>query len=1185
MSLRNRNPSEPRRSDQPIKRVISQFNGMISGEPQTKIPAQFSQKNTNVIDRGGYCDIRGGSNKYAGQVISGVSYSTGIVTLIKEDYYPLEIFPVVYDYTGFGFRFYGENIPYLNGGVRVNTNTVYYGKYYLGDNEFDVYTTKEYALAGGETGKVYFDPDIPVSRTCYIAFEHTYIFDHVKAGKLIFINGNDVYVINKNMDDLSTPFFTPKALKYGLHSSYTYDEEDQLFDVSSIVAYGNNAIITSLIGGIWKLILDDPQHYYLYKINSDSPAKVIADINYSVSLTFGYLYTHTLCKITGTGNIDRLSDGAVLQYETGTCQEAGKEKDYGEVYFNTAVGINLATSHIVPAMIIDGKKTIGMTHIGLYRTKDIGAIGTALGNRRDELIWVADIPICKPMMVDTSTPGHIKVVSGIEFVLGDVGSTIHVNSNGSYGFTVITSFVSGTDVTVSGGSILPVSSKCSACIGSAKFGRALSQSKITESGTILNVIRISRDEQESYVASKDRLGLMAFLSDGTTRHIKYCDTQQHDPLDEDGYTVDIMIVCEDGDFTDLVIAIVSPDSVTPKNQRLWNDTIPDSPQADGRVSLQDRIEYGTDLYIPRRFFIPLPNCDIMHMSNGFLVTAVRNGSQYDYCQAGDKEYSIGHYKYPEQSRRVTGSIQQIVGMGDRAVILMKNKTGIITLSSSQNIGRTEVGENIYQLPEMGIVDDNKGVIAWKLITLKNSNIIFALTSDGALRYFDGSAWSQQDYGFVNGLDAVSKEYLKRIDHSQAYGANYNQAGGLKIWAKRLVGGILEDICLRFSTESNEGHGWTIIEGTDWVSPMESFGVFTILDDNGVQRCLAIDKNDHYIYEIDTFDRTTRERKYVLDKTGVNNTEVAWSKKTREEVVDIGSQNKKLKHERSYVHIAPEYSEDRGETGYTATGIRNAQELTLKAFEDGEQVTASAETVDFPEDGELSYSGRKVEASRISTELSGTAGEIRITGIVNEFLAENRGPVADKRLLTEHGYEKELSTGLLYHLSRGNVERVSGVDIGEGVSFITGPDDREKSGMTLSNDLIIPAPTSSDKTFIVWSKESDIVKEFKTLIECSMDIYTGTYDFTYYESEIFAVIQGILGNPIYDGRTILDSEWIQAVDDYMVSQYPAIPVFSTCLLSYTKRKDGVIYSNPTSWIFGLTEASTFTSLDSTLVFTT
>jgi hypothetical protein len=169
---------------------------------------------------------------------------------------------------------------------------------------------------------------------------------------------------------------------------------------------------------------------------------------------------------------------------------------------------------------------------------------------------------------------------------------------------------------------------------------------------------------------------------------------------------------------------------------------------------------------------------------------------------------------------------------------------------------------------------------------------------------------------------------------------------------------------------------------------------------------------------------------------------------------------------------PEYVEDRGKTGYTDTGIRNAQELTLKAFEDGEQITAAAQTDDFPEDGELVYSGRKVEASRIATELSGTSGEIRITGIVNEFLAENKGPGADKRIMTESNLEEELNQDLIYHACRANIDRISGDSLGVGVTFITGPDGRSNSGITLAGVRSITI-TGTTHTIILWSKDTNL----------------------------------------------------------------------------------------------------------------
>jgi hypothetical protein len=53
-----------------------------------------------------------------------------------------------------------------------------------------------------------------------------------------------------------------------------------------------------------------------------------------------------------------------------------------------------------------------------------------------------------------------------------------------------------------------------------------------------------------------------------------------------------------------------------------------------------------------------------------------------------------------------------------------------------------------------------------------------------MRYFDGSSWSNEDLGFVDGKDAVSYKYLKKIDQSVGINAFYSTNAGLKLWFRK-----------------------------------------------------------------------------------------------------------------------------------------------------------------------------------------------------------------------------------------------------------------------------------------------------------------------------------------------------------------------------------------------------------------
>jgi len=619
-----------------------------------------------------------------------------------------------------------------------------------------------------------------------------------------------------------------------------------------------------------------------------------------------------------------------------------------------------------------------------------------------------------------------------------------------------------------------------ACIGGFRISSAAQH---VVSGR--NVLQITSGD--SFIFTPNDNGRIIFLSDGTIRHIN--------EVPEDG---NIAYVKESGDFggflsdgdvdpddSGMLAAAMQYDSDSTDwvYERNYCDVIPDSPQADGVSSLLDRIFSGGTLMIPRRLYYPFPNGEIALSQDGFLVVAERGGSRYYYTDTGAKPYCLGFYKNPDQSRAVVGSIQHIIGMPFRAILFLKNKTGVLTLNSSQNFGNTEVGDNVFVVPELSIVDDLKGVVLWKFITQKNSSIVYAITSDGSFRYFDGYQWSKEDMTFVGGVDSVSKEYIKRIDQSKPYSAIYSNNGGIKLWFYKNIDGVSTPVCLRLATDDSEGRGWSEIGGDDWVTPHMALGVFAILDDNYVQRIIVIDDDSNTefkIFEIDSFNRGSFEKPYALDKIGdkpaltLIGEEVAWYKRTREETVDPSSENYRIRIEDAHVFVQPDDRGNRGKTGYTSTGQRDAQELTYKSYVDGEQVTPSGAIRDFPENGELVFSGRKVEGHRIMHELSGTAGEIIVTGIVNNYLAKVATGSEELRTMTEHTLQKELSTGKVLHICRdylGIVNRVGNVSFRGGtITMISGADDREFSGAQLTEDIAVDnSEIAGSYTIIGWGK--------------------------------------------------------------------------------------------------------------------
>lgn len=282
-------------------------------------------------------------------------------------------------------------------------------------------------------------------------------------------------------------------------------------------------------------------------------------------------------------------------------------------------------------------------------------------------------------------------------------------------------------------------------------------------------------------------------------------------------------------------------------------------------------------------------------------------------------------------------------------------------------------------------------------------------------------------------------------------------------------------CLRYATEQTEGYGWSEFGGDEMVVPISDNGAFTIEDDNGQQRNIVIDLTDYGIYETDTCDRYINVKPSPLDK---GTDEIAWEKHERENVLDETEENKRIKHESSHVGIRPADTANRGKSGYSATGQRSLQEITIEAYSNGEKVTPTAIAPRLIEDGEVSFTSMNVNACRVQMVIKGTCGEIEVANTVHKYLGVPHGsPDPEKRLPGNYNAIMELATNKAVWLSRGLIplrNRCTGVIFSGGtVSIIEGPDSRN-SGFTCTENVTLDnVAIAVDCTIMLWSKDTNL----------------------------------------------------------------------------------------------------------------
>jgi PKD repeat protein len=283
----------------------------------------------------------------------------------------------------------------------------------------------------------------------------------------------------------------------------------------------------------------------------------------------------------------------------------------------------------------------------------------------------------------------------------------------------------------------------------------------------------------------------------------------------------------------------------------------------------------------------------------------------------------------------------------------------------------------------------------------------------------------------------------------------------------------EKVCLRYATEKSEGEGWSEYSGASFLDPEDNWGVFPVLDEDGIPRTLVFDDNDQNCYEMDTYDRVSDLKSPALDKEGVSNAAIAWEWWLPEYVANQIREDAKLELDTSHLFIRPQDTENRGKTGYTASGLRSGLDISLEIYVDGEKATPSARLQHIQENAEVVASGLKLEFRRIQPVWKGTEGEVQITAARHDFIVKPKAASVSERTMDSHTVQLALATGKVFHVSRGKpllLDRVTQRQIVGIASAAAGPDGRSGSAIaTVGVTNFGNAAVAGNYTALIWVK--------------------------------------------------------------------------------------------------------------------
>ena len=703
--------------------VVQKFHGgMLKGDtPLSIIGTKNVNRYINAIGYGPWAEGRPGTRLYSK------------AQLPEETFVADDVTDVLTTYNRFVT---GDRIKFRSSGTLpspITENTVYY-VIYLTIDTMTIAVSLENAIAAVRVDIT----DIGIG-THYMRYAGNIrvSLDHKKEKKIVKQYGRRIYVAEKNLESyievVNTETVEPSDTISGLEES------------------GGAAILAS--GPVFRIVLDE-DFYYMYRISCPVPVDLLEGIIETVLLIYGYRYVYSFGKINSTGTRNRLTTGAELVLETGTCKDPAQEIYYSEIFFDTAVGADLTEDHVIGDFILPPNNQ-SISHYPLYRTKNLGETTGGAGNNSVYFVWDEDIPVAKAIRVTVAGDVATIVAGQNGFVRGDVGCTLRAAAAGVR-TAVIESYINNDSVNLVAGHTLNAIDDVA--IGA---GRVMTAS---QAGPLITI-----SASDSFVLEDE--GRTIYWGDGGESVIRrYIDADNAEAC---------------------VPATHAAQSMTMRNivgstyafRRKWNDTIIDDGVTLDEIGLFERMLSARDLYIPQINFDPIPSCNIVKSDSGFTIFAERDGSDYWYSNIGAKPYIEGQYRSDHQFSKLSVSIRDIQIFPATAIILCPTKTFTIALNVPiPNVGNDDVGEFIQKLTEPSEADGQIGVIHYKTIAYVNAALFIALTNEPAIRVFDGHNWSTRNFAISsNGLPAVMND-INKIDSFYGLIGWYSHKGGYKLFA-------------------------------------------------------------------------------------------------------------------------------------------------------------------------------------------------------------------------------------------------------------------------------------------------------------------------------------------------------------------------------------------------------------------
>ena len=280
--------------------------------------------------------------------------------------------------------------------------------------------------------------------------------------------------------------------------------------------------------------------------------------------------------------------------------------------------------------------------------------------------------------------------------------------------------------------------------------------------------------------------------------------------------------------------------------------------------------------------------------------------------------------------------------------------------------------------------------------------------------------------------------------------------------------------LSFAIEPSQGKLWREFGGPGWVQPESVVGTFEVFTDDEQPVTCITDARTGKTYRLATRNGPAGSgvvRRFT-DRYGQygGGIEIPWAIRFKEHTAP--EEHEMIKHLLSLFNFRPQAEDSKSAAGHDSGGYRNAQEVSLTVYKDGDVIRATI-TRKIPLKGSIVFD-QQIAANRVQLELNGTASELRITEQRTDYEVLQQRVKPDDRIMAYHDYQAELSKPL-FRVSRGKnllMNLAKGTQVtGSIFGSTVGPDGAAGSAMVFSAASTISDTLSTtltgDLTALFW----------------------------------------------------------------------------------------------------------------------